>query len=433
MTVPTASRAPRTDRAPGTDCAPGLDRAAPPADRRHAWQTGGLGGDTFYLLVFIAVLLIVVTSTPGSRAVAGGAMGAMIAWYLFVGRPLWAGSGLTQGGVGRRVRANIYLTGLFSLFFVVQSQNPSAWFLAFALSPQFFTVASGRTAVYLSIMLNLTAAALLVWRYPHPSAAAAAIAVGVAGTGFAVFFNGWVSRIIGQSAERAEIIDQLESTRAELANAQHKAGRLAERQRLAADIHDTLAQGFASIVMLVQAAQADLDGSQPQQAARHLDLAARTARENLAEARALVAGLAPAQLDGGTLPDALRRLCEVPGVDPAAVDTTFVMEGPSRPLPMATEVVLLRVCQEGLSNIRKHARAQSAIVRLGYDPDAVRLEVSDDGTGFNPASVSGGFGLGGMRARVAEAGGTLTVDSEPGAGTRVSVMMQSGATGGETA
>ena len=416
MTPRTAASAPRAD------CAPGLARPAPAPDRRHAWQTGGLGGDTFYMLVFIAVSLIVLVSTPGSRAVAGGAMGAMIAWYLFVGRPMWAGSGLTQGCVASRVRANIYLTGLFSLFFVVQSQNPSAWFLAFALSPQFFTIASGRTAVYLSIMLNLTAAALLVWRYPHPSAVAAAVAVGVAGTGFAIFFNGWVSRIIGQSAERAEIIEQLEATRTELADAQHKAGRLAERQRLAADIHDTLAQGFASIVMLVQAAQADLDGSHPQ-AARQLDLAARTARENLAEARALVAGLAPAQLDGGTLPDALRRLCEAPGVP-----GTFEAVGSPRPLPMATEVVLLRVCQEALSNVRKHARAQSATVRLGYERDAVRLEVTDDGAGFDPGSVSGGFGLGGMRARVTEAGGTLTVDSEPGAGTRVSAWLRSGET-----
>ena len=66
---------------------------------------------------------------------------------------------------------------------------------------------------------------------------------------------------------------------------------------------------------------------------------------------------------------------------------------------MATEVVLLRVCQEALANVRKHAHAQSATVRLGYDPDAVRLEVSDDGAGFDPARGSGGFGLRGMRAR----------------------------------
>ncbi|HEY6788894.1 MAG TPA: sensor histidine kinase, partial [Trebonia sp.] len=208
----------------------------------------------------------------------------------------------------------------------------------------------------------------------------------------------------------------------ELAAAQHTAGRLAERQRLAADIHDTLAQGFASIVMLIQAAQADLDGSRPQaahsQAARHLDLAARTARENLAEARALVAGLTPAQLAGGTLPDALRRLSQASGVD-----ATFGLDGTPRPLPMAIEVVLLRVCQEALSNVGKHARAQSATVRLGYDRDAVLLEVSDDGAGFDPAGVSDGFGLRGMRARVTEAGGTLTVSSKPGTGTRVSAMV----------
>jgi signal transduction histidine kinase len=171
--------------------------------------------------------------------------------------------------------------------------------------------------------------------------------------------------------------------------------------------------------MLIQAAQAELgtDGSHPD-AARHLDLAARTARENLAEARALVADLAPAQLDGGTLPDALRRLSQAPGVD-----AVFDLSGTPRPLPMAIEVVLLRVCQEALANVRKHARARSVAVRLGYDPDAVRLEISDDGAGFDPARVSGGFGLRGMRARVAEAGGTLSVCSSPGSGTRVSAMV----------
>jgi signal transduction histidine kinase len=169
--------------------------------------------------------------------------------------------------------------------------------------------------------------------------------------------------------------------------------------------------------MLIQAAQADLDGSHPL-AAGHLDLAAQTARENLAEARALVAGLAPAQLDGGTLPDALRRLSQAPGVD-----ASFDLSGSPRPLPMAIDVVLLRVCQEALANVRKHACAQSVTVRLGYDQDAVRLEVSDDGAGFDPASVSGGYGLRGMRTRVAEAGGMLTVRSSPGAGTWVSAVV----------
>jgi signal transduction histidine kinase len=257
-----------------------------------------------------------------------------------------------------------------------------------------------------------------VARYPTADTAPVAFTIAAAGGGFSVFYGTWVSRIIEQSTERAGMIDQLEATRAELATAQHEAGRMAERQRLATDIHDTLAQGFTSILMLIQAAQADLDGSRPGAAGRHLDLAARTARENLAEARVLVEDLSPAQLDGGTLPDALRRLSQTPGVD-----ASFGLSGAPRPLPMATEVVLLRVCQEALANVRKHADARSAAVRLDYDPDAIRLEVSDDGAGFDPARVNRGYGLRGMRARVAEAGGTLTVRSAPGAGTHVSAMV----------
>jgi hypothetical protein len=107
----------------------------------------------------------------------------------------------------------------------------------------------------------------------------------------------------------------------------------------------------------------------------------------------------------------------------AGMDASFGLSGTLRPLPMATEVVLLRVCQEALANVRKHACAYKATVELRYDPEAVLLEVIDDGAGFDPARVSGGFGLRGMRTRVAEAGGTLTVSSSPGVGTQVSAMV----------
>jgi signal transduction histidine kinase len=392
-------------------CAPGPD----------AWTLGNMRWDAFYLLAFAAVLAEVLVNTPGSVAAAAGAMAALVPWYLLVGRPMWT------GGRSGPVRATVYVIGLLVLFGVAQSQNPNVWFLSLAISPQFFSFLDTRRAMGLGIALNILAAALLVYRYPRASTAAVAFTVAAAAGGFSVFYGAWVSRIIDQSAERAGIIEQLEATRAELAAAQHEAGRLAERQRLAADIHDTLAQGFTSVLMLIQAAQADLDTSQ-QRVARHLDLAARTARENLAEARTLVADLAPAQLDGSTLPDALRRLSKEPGLAgprgtaPApAVD--FGVSGAPRPLPMATEVVLLRVCQEALANVRKHAGARSAAVCLGYEPDAIRLEVSDDGAGFDPARVNGGYGLRGMRTRVAEAGGTLTVRSAPGAGTHVSATV----------
>ena len=387
------------------------ESCAPGPDGQHAWELGSVRWDLFYLLAWAAVLAVVLINRSGSVAAAAAAMVALVPWYLLVGRPMWT------GGQGGPVRAAVYVIGLFVLFGVAQSQNPNVWFLSLAISPQFFSFLDTRRAMRLSIALNFLAAALLVYRYPRAGTAAVAFAVAAAAGGFSVLYGSWMSRIIAQSAERARIIDQLEATRAELAAAQHEAGRLAERQRLAADIHDTLAQGFTSVLMLIQAAQADLDGSQPR-VGRHLDLAARTARENLAEVRTLVADLAPAQLDGSTLPDALRRLSKEPGVD-----ASFGLSGTPRPLPMATEVVLLRVCQEALANVRKHACANSAAVRLGYDPVAVRLEVSDDGAGFDPDRVSGGYGLRGMRTRVAEAGGTLTVRSAPGAGTSVSALV----------
>ena len=168
-----------------------------------------------------------------------------------------AGLGGLGGVPARRGRRSIS-SGCSRLFGVAQSQNPEVWFLAFAISPQFYMFLETRLAMVLGIAVNFLAAALLVARYPSGTTAATAFGVAVAGGGFSVFYGAWVTRIIMQSAERAEIIDQLEATRAELAAAQHEAGRLAERQRLAADIHDTLAQGFTSILMLIQAAQADL-------------------------------------------------------------------------------------------------------------------------------------------------------------------------------
>ena len=337
--------------APQESCVPGQEQ--------HAWEGGTLSWEIFYLIVFAAVLVIVLVSTPGSTLVATAAVVGLLLWYLFLGRPLW-----THRASGR-LRVTIYIVGLFALFGVAQSQNPEVWFLAFALAPQFFSFMTPRMAIVMGIALNFFAAALLVARYPSASTAAVAFGVAAAGGGFSLFYGAWVARIISQSAERAQIIEQLEATRAELAAAQHEAGRMAERQRLSADIHDTLAQGFTSILMLVQAAQADLDGDHPR-AGRQLEIAAQTARENLAEARALVADLAPAQLDGGTLPDALRRLSQAPGVDAG-----FSVRGTPRPLPMATEVVLLRVGQEALANVRKHAGADTATVELSYDPEAV--------------------------------------------------------------
>jgi signal transduction histidine kinase len=233
---------------------------------------------------------------------------------------------------------------------------------------------------------------------------------------------GTFTQIMMREAERRGVlIRELEAVRADLDEAHHKAGVLAERQRLSHEIHDTLAQGFTSLLMLIQAADATVD-KDPAATRERLALAEATARDNLAEARALVAALAPAPLQGMPLDLALERVCARTG-DELGVPVSARVLGPPRELPADVQVVLLRAAQEALSNVRKHAAAGSADVRLTYRPAGVLLEVEDDGRGFKPVAdtPNGSYGLRGMRARVEQAHGTLEIISAPGEGTTVRV------------
>lgn len=373
--------------------------------------------DAFYAVILAVVLALVATTTvtPQGRAIAIAALAALVPWYIFLGRPqMRAGEEPPDS-----VRGLTYLAGVIALFIVAQWQNPNTWFLAWALCPQFFAVARFPRAMAAVTVLNLSAALIVITR----SSALATRMVGLAGAtfsiGFSLVYVGWVTRIVALSTERAELIEQLESTRAELAAANRQAGVLAERERLAGEIHDTLAQGFTSIVMLLQAAEGQLERD-PQEARRHLGRAASTARENLAEARTMVAALSPAQLESGDLDDALRRLTESLGTE-LGIDAQFKIAGTTGALPAQIEVMLLRVGQEALANVRKHAHARAVSVGLRYGDGAVRLEVDDNGAGFDPERVNGGFGLRGMRERVHEAHGILQVRGKVGEGTSVVV------------
>jgi signal transduction histidine kinase len=376
--------------------------------------------DVYYAVVFAAVAAIVEAGpiSGTGRIVAGAALGATALWYVFVGRPLmFSDESAWPGGTPRR--ATVYLAVLVILFGMVQSQNPDAWFLAFALSPQAFHVASPRQGMVFVVLFNAMAGALEAWRNPSLVGVLIALGIVIFTVAFSYAFSRWMIRVIEQSLERATLISQLESTRAELAAANHEAGVLAERHRLAGEIHDTLAQGFTSIVTLLQAAEASLPTG-ANAARRHLDLALATARENLAEARTLVGALSPASLEQGSLAEAVRRVADATGAE-SEVQARAEVTGTARGLPMGTEVVLLRVCQEALANVRKHAAAQQVAVRLSYADDVVRLTVADDGAGFDPELITAGYGLRGMHDRVAQVGGTIRVTSAPGTGTQVCV------------
>jgi signal transduction histidine kinase len=380
----------------------------------HAWDTGMRRWDVLYGIVWLVGLLVTAaTAAPDAdRVVASAAVAAMAPLYLLVGRPHMR----SQSGTITR-RAVAYMTGIVLLFAIADVQTPNAWFMAIAILPQCYHVLPSRRALIPVIAMTAISASSVAYHDRSLSGAIIAAALAVAIIAFSLIYGRYVSDIVTQSLERAGLIAQLEETRAELAEVSRQAGVLAERQRLAGEIHDTLAQGFSSILMLIQAAQAQLDHA-PVTAHQQLALAAQTARENLAEARSLVTGLAPAQLQGGTLTDALRRLTERSAAE-LGIRVGFDASGPERPLPAATEVVLLRTGQEALANVRKHAAAAQVAVRLRYCGTSVQLEVTDDGVGFDPAVVNGGYGLRGMRVRVAEAGGSVTVESAPAQGTSV--------------
>jgi signal transduction histidine kinase len=405
---------------PGRLTVPGP--AAPPGEAgsqvgsRDAWDAGMLRWDLLYGFVFVAVLAVVAAATaaPAARVLALAAIVAMVPWYFLVGRPHVRSA---EGTV--TPRSVIYMTGIVVLFGAAVLAAPNTWFLSVALLPQCYQVLPARRALIPALAMTALGAASVAYRDRGAAGLETAIGLFVAIAAFTIAFGGYIGRIITQSGERADLIAQLEATRAELAQVSRQAGALAERQRLAGEIHDTLAQGFSSILMLIQAAQAQLD-RQPDTARGQLELAAQTARENLVEARTLVTGLASAQLQAGTLEDALRRITQRAGAE-LGVDASFAVDGEGRQLAAATEVVLLRTGQEALANIRKHAAARTVAVRLHYAAALIRLEVTDDGAGFDPAAVGRGYGLAGMRARVDEVGGAVTVRSAPAEGTSVLV------------
>jgi signal transduction histidine kinase len=384
-----------------------------PGDR-HAWNRAGLW-DAYFAVVLAATLLIVLTTSDplGARVVAAISLAATAPLYVLVGRPAIAADRDTWHGT-------IYVICLVGLVVIAQTQvGPASWIM-FGACPQCFMAMSLPRAFAAVVALNVTPVALAVQSIRRsPGSVTFVLGTVVLALAFSLVFGTWISKIIEQSRERAQLISRLEAAQAELAQVSHQAGTLAERQRLAGEIHDTIAQGLTSIVMLLQAAETEVEGDPPE-ARRHLGLAAQTAREGLAEARAMVAALAPAHLEGAPLHEALGRLTDRIGAE-LAIASRFEVCGPARPVPPTAEVVLLRAAQEALANVRKHARAADVRVILSYEPHSVRLDVRDDGAGFDPDRVNGGFGLRGMRSRILQVGGSLLVRARPGAGTSLSV------------
>ena len=192
---------------------------------------------------------------------------------------------------------------------------------------------------------------------------------------------------------------------------------LGERNRIAREIHDTLAQGYVGISVQLEVLAELLRMSKAEAAAKHLDVTRDYVREGLADARQSIWALRSQDAGETTLPVRLRRLVEAD--QGAGLDARFSIFGAYRPLPPGTEREILRVAQEAIHNVKKHAGATQMKVQLEYGTDDIALDVQDDGHGFVTSEVpeSGHYGLTGMRERAAMIGGTLEIASVPGSGT----------------
>lgn len=236
--------------------------------------------------------------------------------------------------------------------------------------------------------------------------------------GFAVVMGLWFSAITDESEARRALVAELEAAQAQLAVASRDAGVTVERERFAREIHDTVAQDLAGLVMGLRRLAAGIDDGGLR---GELGRLTETAESALAEARALVAANSSPSIEDGTAA-ALERLAERYRRETGlAVEVAADESLPT--IPRENEVVLVRVAQESLANVRKHANASAVSVALEHTPGVgVRLRIADDGAGFDPDAVTGGFGIEGMRERLTLAGGTLDVATGPNGTTMTATV-----------
>jgi signal transduction histidine kinase len=380
----------------------------------HVWNVATIVGATALAL---ASWGMTVEATVATVALAGLLLLLYLAMFVRH-RGQWG------GWLGRAVP---YAAAVAVCFGVLLQLNPYFAYLEFSLYPQvFFLLYARRRAVLvgsvgMAIALTLSELSLYGGRL---DAAAPHVFSDLVQIAFGFVISLWIGAIARQSLERRELIDELERTRHQLAAAEREEGVLEERGRLAREIHDTLAQGFASVVAHLEVADVSLD-TDPPRARRHVQEAEGVARSSLAEARGLAWALRPDALAGGGLLGAIERVAAAAAQGGPATDVTVT--GTVRALHPDVEVTLLRATQEALANVRRHAGAGHVTVTLSYFPDEVTLDVADDGRGFDPNAAApgpaGGLGLPGMRERAAALGGSVAVESAPGEGTTVAVSL----------
>ncbi len=426
----------------------------------------GRGFDTVvdaipYVMLAVS-LIITLTLDPRPWPETARVLGVTAVAFAWVAATM--GSPLTPATRHSQRRLVVYIVGILALTVALMTMAPL--FFLVALTGFFHAgyLKPLRRAVGAIFVTSLVINGLILG-LPDPTRESITIyvivvAVQTVGIGFGVSSEG---RFRAVADERQRTVADLEAALSENAELQallvahaRETGILDERQRMAREIHDTLAQGLTGVVTQLEAAQHTIDD--PVELRRRLDHAAALARESLSEARRSVQAVIPAPLEDSRLPDAIAEVA-ARWSERNGVTVQMATTGTAERLHPEVEVTLLRVAQEALANVSKHAGATRVGVTLSYMDDVVSLDVRDDGSGFdvvahdapdnraphsgapdngaphngaqdNGAPVDRGFGLTAMRQRVEGLSGDLDIESELGAGTAISASLPAVTEGG---
>lgn len=373
------------------------------------WRTAWHGLFVALLSIALTLTLIDPQAPLGVAFPASAFTGALLTWYA-------VGESASSRRHLQKLALTIYFLSGWILWYIAVSISPAFFILLSVLFPHVFLRMSLRWAVVLAVTLNGFVLIALNRIDSDLTATWMLILAGTSlGGGLLALF---IDSIIKQSEEHQRLIAELEATRATLAQAEYDAGILHERQRLAGELHDTIIQGLIAVVTHLEAAET---AAAPDTRQHHIERARAIARADLREARRFIWMTQADSFDAPRLAANLRSAVDMWSQN-VTVSAVFHTTGDetTQAIPNQAAHALLRVLQEALANISKHAGATQVNVTLSWMPDAVLLDINDNGVGFEPSAViNTGFGLDNMRRRVEALGGTLTIESEPDAGTTI--------------
>ncbi|WP_203711226.1 sensor histidine kinase [Asanoa siamensis] len=386
---------------------------ADPAVERDVWDHADLAWHGLFYLMLVGAAVL--GTTPDRWPVVWGLTLATVAWHAAIVLPAH------RPGVDLPLRRGLLaLAGSCAGVLVLFGLGEALTLGIYGLIPQAFVLAGrwGMVAAAVVVVLiglrvrDLTGAGFSVVELL--GTVVVSLAVGA-----------FVHLIARQGLRRREALRALAAARAELAASARREGVLAERQRLAGEVHDTVAQLMVGVVTQLEAAQRSLD-TDGARARGHLTRAVAAARDGLGEMRAAVQAIRPDTLDDGLV--AATRVAAHRWSHDTGLPVEVRVLGDPGDVGADTAHALLRGVQEALANVARHAGANAVRLTISAADDRVTVRVADDGRGFDPSDPSdpfdparrdGGFGLAAMRDRLAATGGTVSIDSAPGSGTTV--------------